>query len=265
MVSIVFGVLLLVGAVAAFVVMRRTKAELVAMISADTLSIPELEQFRGVSDELGARGGFRKISEVVGVAHPRPEGPLTAELSKTECVWYRYRIDRHYEEVERRDGRRRVRKRTEKVAEHTSWEGYAVLDEHGNTIGVDPAGTAPDGVVQTVSRFEPHHGDAESIEVFGFRLPGGLLGPSSSTIGFEYKEWIIPVGQRLFILGEVHDKIGPLVIGKPEGKGHFLISTRTEQEVRAARVQRHRFLAAGVIAGTLIGLGLLTAGIIAAV
>jgi hypothetical protein len=29
---------------------------------------PELEQLRGISDELGSTGGFRRIGEVVGAA-----------------------------------------------------------------------------------------------------------------------------------------------------------------------------------------------------
>src|SRR3954453_7046758 len=103
----IFGVLLLVASGAGFWYMRATKRELHAMIGTETLSIPELEDLRRISDELGSRGGFRKTAEIVGAAHPRPEGPLAAEISKTPCVWYRYRVDRQYEHVEYRDGRRR--------------------------------------------------------------------------------------------------------------------------------------------------------------
>jgi hypothetical protein len=47
---------------------------------------------------------------------------------------YRYRIDRQYEHVEYRDGKRYHSKRTEKVVEHTSSEGYALIDEQGRTF-----------------------------------------------------------------------------------------------------------------------------------
>ncbi|EHR59501.1 superfamily II DNA helicase [Saccharomonospora cyanea NA-134] len=252
--------LLLIVAVGAFFYMKHTRNELHAMIGTETLSIPELEQYRSASDGLGATGTFRKLSEVVGAAHPRPEGPLTAELSKVECVWYRYRIDRHYEVIEYRDGKRHRRKRTERVAEHTSSEGYAVIDAEGRTIEVDPNGTEPDGVEQTVSRFEPHGGKEGGVELFGIALPA-LLGRGDSTIGYDYKEWVIRPGRRLYVLGEVHDRTGPLVIGKPAGKGHFIISTRTEQELRDSRVQRHKLLAIGTVASTLLGLGLLVGGL----
>ncbi|WP_020668344.1 E3 ubiquitin ligase family protein [Amycolatopsis nigrescens] len=263
MAFIIAGVLLVLAAGAGFYFMQSTKKELHAMIGTETLSIPELERLRGVSDELGARGGFRKTSEVVGAAHPRPEGLLTAEISKTECVWYRYRVDRQYEHVEYRDGKRHYSKRSEKVADHTSFEGYALIDEQGRTIGVDPNGTSPDGVEQSVSRFEPHDGGGgQPIELFGLRLPGFLSDNRSRTIGFEYKEWLIRPGRRLYILGEVHDKIGPLVIGKPEQQGHFIISGRTEQELRQSRTQRHKLLAAGVIVAFVLGLALVVVGIV---
>ncbi|MBK1789357.1 E3 ubiquitin ligase family protein [Prauserella cavernicola] len=258
----IVGALLVVAAVAGFFWMRHTKSELHAMIGTETLSIPELERLRGISDELGAKGGFRKTAEVVGAAHARPEGLLTSELSKTECVWYRFQVERQYETVEYRDGKRYRTKRTEQVASHTSWEGYAVVDQEGRTLGVDPNGTKPDAVEQTVNRFEPYRGNGGSVEVFGFKLPQFVLGSGSTTIGYQYKEWVIRPGRRLYILGEVHDKIGPLVISKPENGGHYLVSTRTEQELRDDRVQRHKFLSIGVIAGTLIGIVLVVADIV---
>lgn len=255
-----FGVALLVLAICAFVYMKHTRDELHAMIGTETLSIPVLEQYRSASDEMGGTGAFRKTAEVVGAAHPGPNGPLSAELSKTECVWYRYRIERHYETVVYRDGRRHRRRHTERVADHTSGQGYAVIDEAGRTIGVDPDGTKPDSVEQTVDRFEPYHG-GHSMSLFGIQLPVAL-GRGSQTIGYAYKEWLIRPGQRLYVLGEVHDRHGPLVIGEPMESGHFIISTRTEQELRKARENRHKMLAFGVIATTVLGLGLLVGGLV---
>lgn len=257
------GLILIAAAVAAFFYMRHTKSELHAMIGTETLPIPELERLRGISDELGAKGGFRKAAEVVGAAHPRPEGLLTAELSKSECVWYSYEVHRKYETTEYRDGDRRTVRRSERVAGHTSWEGYAVIDDQRRTIGVDPGGAKPDGAEQSVDRFEPAEGGRDSVELFGVKLPGFLAGGGSRTIGYEYKEWVVRPGRRLYVLGEVHDKIGPLVIAKPENGGHFLISMRTEQELRSSREKRHKFLAMGVIAGVIIGIGLVVGDIVA--
>ena len=256
---VVLGVILIIAAVVGFFVMRSTQKRLHAIVGTETLSVPELEDLRRISDELGAKGGFRKVAEVVGAAHPRPEGPLVAEISKTECVWYRYQVERQYEHVEHRDGRRHVSKRTETVSQHTSWEGYALIDEAGRTIGVDPGGTSPDGIEQTVSRFEPAQGDRR-LELFGISLPT-VFDSGGGTIGFEYKEWIIRPGRRMYILGEVHDKIGPLVVGKP-AQGPHIISLRSEDEVRESTVKQHRLLAIGVIAVFVIGVATTVFGIV---
>lgn len=255
----IFGGLLLVAAVVGFFFMRNARSELHAMIGAETLPVNQLETLRKASDDIGGRGQFRKQCEVVGVTHPRPEGLLVSELSKTECVWHRHQVERHYERVEYRDGRRRVHKRKEKVAENTSHQGYALRDDQGVLIGVNPNGTSPDRPEQVVNRFESSRGQ-QGPNVFGIQLPNFF--DNSGTIGFEYTEWVLRPEQRLYILGEVHDKIGPLVIGEPEQDGHFIVSTRSEAEVRKSRAQLHTLLSIGVIVAVLGGIGLIVAGLI---
>jgi len=78
-------VLLVSGAVCEYLAIRAQR-HVRAMMAAETLSVPELEQLRGISDELGARGGFRKVCEVVGAAAPGPHGLPQAEMTGTECV-----------------------------------------------------------------------------------------------------------------------------------------------------------------------------------
>ncbi|MFB9570480.1 E3 ubiquitin ligase family protein [Saccharopolyspora hordei] len=255
---VIFGIALVVAAVVGFFFMRRARDRLHAMIGTETLPVSELERLRQVSDELGARGGFRKVCEVVGAAHPSPEGPLKSELSGTECVWHRHVVKRRYEHVQYRDGRRHVSRRTEVVAQRTSWQGYAIRDDEGTLIGVDPNGTDPDRPEQVVNRFEPYRPQGPSL--FGIQLPN--IFDTSSTIGYEYQEWVIRPGQRLYVLGEVHDKIGPLVIGKPEQGGHFIISTRSEEEVRASTRTQHRALAIGIPIAAVAGLVLVVVGAI---
>lgn len=250
------GVVLLVASAVGFYFMRRDRTELHAMIGAETLPVQQLEMLRSTSDELGGRGNFRKYCEVVGTAHPRPEGLLVSELSKTECVWYRYRVKRHYERVYYRDGRRRVIRGSEVVSDFSSQAGYALRDDQGMLIGVDPNGTKPDQPEQVVSRFEPAHRRGPSL--FGIQLPPARGG----TIGYEYEEWIIRPGHRLYILGEVHDRIGPLVIGKPQDGSPFIISTRSEQELREHRRKRHRLLSVGVAVGAPAGLIIFVLGLI---
>ncbi len=253
------GLVLLVAAGAGFYFMRHTRSELHAMIGAETLPVPQLETLRAASDEIGNQGGFRKQCEVVGAAHPNPHGPLTSELSKTECVWYEYKVVRQYERTEYRDGRRRTHRSSETVASHTSGDGYALRDQQGTLIGVDPTGTQPDQPDKIVDRFEPYQQQSQSA--FGIQLPA--MFDSNNTIGYKYEEWAIQPGKQLYILGEVHDKFGPLVIGSPEDGGHYIISTRSEDELRSHRSQRHNMLRIGILVAAPLGLVLALAGLFA--
>ena len=72
------GLLLLVGGAFCIYLAIDAQRQVHAMMAAETLTVPELEQLRGISDELGARGGFRKVCEVVGGAAPGPQGLLQA-------------------------------------------------------------------------------------------------------------------------------------------------------------------------------------------
>jgi len=55
-----------------------------------------------------------------------------------------------------------------------------------------------------------------------------------TTIGIESKEWGIVPGQRLYVLAEASDRGGRLAMMKP-AEGKFVISTRTEDELRASK------------------------------
>ncbi|GAA4866418.1 GIDE domain-containing protein [Pseudonocardia benzenivorans] len=217
----------------------RAQRSVHAMLAAETLSVPELEELRRVSDDLGARGSFRKVCEVVGAAHPSPEGVLRSELSGVECVWHSHRVQRRYKHYDRdRDGSTRVTTRTETVAEQTSGLGFALLRD-GRTIGVDHAGRRPDGVEQVTDRFEqtqePSNGWADVV--------GALVGSDrDETIGYQYTEWVLRPGTPMYVLGEVHDAIGPLVIAPPaDPKQPFVMSTSTEQQLTDAARGRQRF------------------------
>jgi hypothetical protein len=238
----ILGAALVVGGAACLSAASRTQRRVHAMMATETLSVLELEELRRISDELGARGGFRKVCEVVGQAHPAPHGLLTSELTGTPCVWHSHRIQRRYRHRSRDSrGNVEVTTRTETVAEHTSGQGFALIRD-GLTIGVDPGGQRPDGVEQVTDRFE---------EAAPGSRPGGLMGvldvltgTGDDTLGYQYTEWVIRPGTPMYVLGEVHDAIGPLVIARPtDRKLPFVISTRTEEQLTHSGRTQQRWLA----------------------
>lgn len=244
---VVFGGLAIWGAVGA---QRRVRQ----MMAADTLSVPELEQLRGISDELGARGGFRKVCEVVGAAAPGPQGLLRAEMTGTECVWHAQRVQRRYKSSERdTDGARRSVVRTETVAQNTSAAPFTLVRD-GHTIVVDHDTQHPDGVEQVRDHFEETRERRHGWE----RVVGVLRNHDGETIGFQYTEWALRPGTSLYVLGEVHDRAGALTIGRPDDRAHhFLMSTKSEEQLTGDHRRTQRRLARlGAVFGA-VGLVLL--------
>jgi len=236
----IVGLVLLVGGAVCVYLAVRAQRRVHAMMAAETLTVPELEQLRGISDELGARGGFRKVCEVVGGAAPGPQGLLQAEMTGTECVWHAQRVQRRYRHTETdSDGDTRTTTRTETVAQNVSAPTFTIVRD-GHTIVVDHGGRHPDGVEQVVDRFE----EARERRTDGgwLRRLGDLVdGDRDDTIGYQYTEWALRPGTPLYVLGEVHDRTGALVIGPPADRTqHFTVSTRSEEELTASgrRLQR---------------------------
>ncbi|MHC1561959.1 E3 ubiquitin ligase family protein [Actinomycetospora sp. C-140] len=256
----IVGLVLVALGVAGFLGAQRVRARRHAMIAAETLPIAELEEHRRTLADLGTVGGFRKICEVVGAAHPHPDGPLRAPQSGTECVWYRQTVVHRYSESYRdSDGDWQRRERSETVLDETSRQGYALVDSSG-IIGVDPNGTAPDRPEKLHERFVP---GAPGPGGFANALQGFMGQGSSDSLGMTYTEWVIRPGQPLYVLGEVHDRIGPLVIGKPESSSdHFIVSTRSEEELRHDAVGHQRWFAWGGAALAVVGLVLTVVGLV---
>ncbi|MCW0213989.1 MAG: E3 ubiquitin ligase family protein [Pseudonocardia sp.] len=254
---LVFGIILLLAGAGCVFVASRTQRKVHAMMAAETLSVPQLEELRAVSDELGGQGSFRKVCEVVGLTHPAPVGVLRSELAGVECVWHSHRVQRRYKHYDRDDdGRTRVTTRTETVAELTSPHGFALI-EGGRTIGVDHGGRRPDGVEMVADRFEPAVAEQPQGVLAGALnvLSAVSGGDRDETIGFQHTEWVLRPGTPMYVLGEVHDIHGPLIIAPPaDPKTPFVLSTKSEEQLTAKARTTQRIWA-------FVGLGLAVAGV----
>jgi hypothetical protein len=256
------GLVLLIGGAICVALAVRAQRRVHAMMAAETLSVPELEQLRGISDEHGAQGGFRRIAEVVGAAAPGPHGLLRSEMTGTESVWHAQRVQRRYRHTETdSDGDTRTTTRTETVAENISAPAFTVVRD-GHAIVVDHGGRHLDGVEQVADRFEKAH---EHGGGGWLRRLGDLVdGDGDDTIGFQYTEWALRPGTPLYVLGEVHDRTGSLVIGPPaDRKQHFVVSTRSEEELTASTRRQQRLLSRIGAGAAVVGLALLVALVVA--
>lgn len=248
--AVALGAFLLYGAHKA----RRATSDLVSVETSPTSMVHELH--RNALSAAGP-GAFRERVEVAGTVVAGPQGVLRAEVSGTECVWHRHRVTRHYEEVRRdSEGRRRTSQRTDEMTDAASREPFVVRDEHGE-ITVVPTHGVPDAR-KSVSEFRDREQDRQGTELrlgsFSLSLPTQDRG---GTLGYEYEEWVLAPGTRVFVSADAVDHDGTLELRAPEG-GRLLVSTRSEEELLEGHRSSDR-------RGTLLGWGGIAVGVVAAI
>ncbi|RRR74318.1 MAG: hypothetical protein EI684_07365 [Candidatus Viridilinea halotolerans] len=238
---IVAGVVLLIIALVAIAVAWHREGSLLAMRDAPTLSAGELAVRH--RDGLAGFGPLGEAVEVVGTIEC--DNPLAAPFSETVCVAYHYRVN---ESTEQRIGRPGQRHHQE-----FSFSGLDDYERHvprfyvrdaSGRIAIDPKGATFD-MIETVARYESFTG----------------LAGSQRKVWRE--EYVLPVGNRVYVLGYLLSDREEAIIGRHpiERERRFLISHRDE-EALSAHVRTQAYL---LYAGALVALGGAVATWIAAV
>ncbi len=207
------------------------------MQATETSTSADLEKLaRDIAAEIGP-GSLNQTTEIKGIVESR--NPLKAEMSGTDCIWYRSTLTREYEEsYTEKDSNGNIRNATRRGSETLSSNErrlpFMVKDGAG-AIEVDPEGATMDGE-RVLSRFEQGERGA-SIRLGSFTMNIGAIGSGRRTLGYKLEEWAIPTGRNIYVLGEARDDGGRLRIGKPDSKdGRFLISLKSEEQlVKAAK------------------------------
>lgn len=227
----VAGVILLV--IGAFLVFIHVRAKRKAgyLIAARPSKVGELEHgAKTVASEIEA-GGYRHFAELRGQVVCRQ--PLISPLAEAPCLYYRMTITRRYEEeytTRDSDGRtvRRTRTGTETMSTETDQTGFE-LDDTSGVLPIAIQGADFDGLVDTVDRFEASHAGYGRLSMGRFSLTVGGIGANRRTLGYHYREEILPIDRPLTVVGEVSDASGALVSGK--GGPVFIVSTRTKRDI----------------------------------
>jgi hypothetical protein len=215
------GVVLIVLGAVFFYLQRSASGRLLEMAGAETATSASLKETAdAVAKELGP-GSFNQICELKGVI--ACDKPLLSEIRQIPCVYYRSQVTREYEEeIHERDprtGQRHTRRerRTETVSSNTRQIEFHVEDQTGRTL-VRPEGVEWD----------------EEKAIDELRPPEPMMMMTAPTFrGTRYTEYVVPVGRRVYALGEARDSEG-LALRKPEKGGRFLISLKSEEELSAA-------------------------------
>lgn len=230
MVAIGIGGLLVVGgAYLSFVQKKRTEGKVTELRFMKAVSLAELDEtWKSLANE-GLVDGYRDIVETNGKAET--DGELKAPYSNAPCAYFEATVTREFEKEERvkdKDGNMQTKRTrsSETVSSRKSPSPLYIADG-GVRVGVDLDGASlylKDGE----DRFEPYDSN-KTYSFFGvqFTAPAG-----GGTLGFRYKERIIPLGHPLYVVGEARQSGGGLRIGRPSEAGKpFIVSTKSEEEV----------------------------------
>jgi hypothetical protein len=250
----IIGVVLLAGAAVAVGFALRGRRRWQAMLGTETSTVAELAGERATVHQLGG-GAYRRIAEVTGAAATGPVGELTSELAGLSCVWFRYEVrHRYWYTTTDSEGRTSRSERKEPVAKLSSSQPFRLTDETGSVL-IEPGTLTIDHAERVVERFEPA---TQAASTFSLSIGGLTFGNrGNDTIGYEYEEWVVRPGTRLYVLGEATDQNGELAIGKPADGGVFVISTRSETELRESAQRTQRILMWVGLAAAVVGIALL--------
>jgi hypothetical protein len=231
------------------------------LLSVEGSTCGDLRQLAdAVSVEAGA-GLFRQRCELSGTVQPAHVGTVQAPQTKREGVWYRTKVTHEYWDYDyvERNGRQ-VRERTrqsETLTDDQSDAPFAVDDGTGQAI-VYPEKAEIHEPEQVYDQFEEKTTrSAGLLELIGASFLG-----NDETIGYRREEWLLPVGTKVFVQGEVVDEDGKLHLRDVE-KGEFRVSTKSEAELIASAASGRKWATVAAVAFAVIGVALAVAGAVA--
>jgi hypothetical protein len=207
--------------------------------------------------EVGA-GALRDLCAVEGTVECAQ--PLRAEVSGQACVYYAATVERKYEETREENGRTTTSTGTEQVASNTRSVEFELRDATG-AVTVVPADAQFDAR-KVVERFDPAE-SAPLISLGGIALDLAPLAGMRRTVGYKVVEHVVGVGDKLYVLGEVRDRDGRVVVAKPRDRhARFIISARSRDELVHEASGRAWGLKIGALVTAVGGLALIVVGLI---
>lgn len=231
MMSLGLGALIAAGgAYLAFVQKKKTEGEVTELKFMKASPLAEIHATWKTLVDQNLGGNYRDFIKANGQA--ATDGEQLSPYGHVACASYVATVEREYEKDETstdKDGKttRKTTRSSEVISSQKSPAPFYIADGDVR-IGIDLDGAAVD-YKDGCDRFEPYE-NTRSYSFFG--VPFSLPSSSARTLGFRYKEKIIPAGHPLHVVGEVRDSSGSLCIGKPSEKGKpFVVSVKSGESV----------------------------------
>jgi len=264
---IIAGVLLIGIAVGLVFALASKKKKIALMESTETSTVEFLKKLSQSMVEGVGAGTLFYFTEVKGKV--ASAAPLASELAGMACVHYVMQVNREFEETyfeknERGEQIQKTRTEVETVASNRRSIAFSVDDGTGH-IRVEPDG-ASIIAEKVLSRFEPsanQAGGTLKVGNFSLSLPQNLREGDRRTLGYRFEESAIPVGKEVYVIGEVNEQNGELVLRRPREKGRFIISTQSEEELVRREASAIKWFGISAIVLALIGIGLILYAVLA--
>jgi len=258
---------LLVVAVVLFFVQRGQTNRAFNLQAAQAMTAAQLHDTAGaIADDIG-KGNWREYVKVWGEI--QCDRPLASPLKQHACVAYTTPVPWEYDETEtRRDAEGKTKTETHRRTKTVSSDRQSVpfqVDDGTGIIAVDPDGAELD-TVDIVDDFQPGipRGGMLSYGRFSLDVSSYSHRSQQQTVGYRYREAIIPLDRKILALGTVSDYGETLRIEKPMKSGQkYLISLKNDEALTATAKQGaqrafYGMVGCGVGGCILVVLGLLT-------
>jgi len=196
-----FGIIALVAAVVLLHFRRGALGKADLMRKTETSSATEVSRLTPGS-----------LVEVKGTL--RCDHPLTSEMTETECAYYSAAVLREYLREDQNDDDSISNRRTETLSRNEQFAPFRVEDAMGS-VAVEAEGAEVDAK-EVMDRFERFTGkEGPSISLGGATLH---IGGRERTLGYRYKESILPVDAPVYVLGVVREN-GAIGVTFPGPRG----------------------------------------------
>lgn len=233
----VFAHLFWAGSAFLFALEGYYRLKLQGITVASPSRISDLEKFQQqVAQEIGS-GSWREYVQVCGQV-TTPE-PLFSEVKRIPCVYYKTIVTREYqkERPDQRNGRDRPERHSEIIGRHEQSTLFRLRDHQGE-IEVNPLGAEIEAV-QVLDELRPADKPHAFAVSLGFLSLNWRFG-NSTTVGYRYQEWVLPLGQPVSVVGMASDQGGVLRLQKPQNREQkFIISLSFEDQLMQ-QYKRHK-------------------------
>ncbi|MEZ7892557.1 MAG: E3 ubiquitin ligase family protein [Candidatus Wallbacteria bacterium] len=253
---LIFGIILIVIGVICLFMKKSSQSRLMAFNLTKTYTAADLKElFSSVAKEAG-KGNFREMVELKGTLECA--SPLTAELSKEPCVYFKSTVEREVEETyyeQDAQTKNKVMKTRREMQLISSTErncDFYIKDATGK-IRVK-SDNAEFDLIKSMEKYEP----ASAFNYANGNLNwGGFFIPIAENVfnnnynmqthkilGYKMIEYMFPVNRDTFVIGEASDSSnGEITVAKPvESKGEFIVSNKSEEQLAADAKQSAKWL-----------------------